>query len=242
MLSQAIPKNERELLQRAEALAGKTLGELAKIGGSPLPTSLSRAKGWIGQLIEKQLGAPGDNKPEPDFLNLGIELKTLPINLKGEPQESTYVCTAPLSCRANQESWETSRLRRKLKKVLWIPIEADPSIPIEQRRIAAPILFSLTISLDQTLKEDWEELMEMLQLGKASELSSHQGRFLQIRPKAAHSRIKKRYLDDEGETQWVVPKGFYLRTQFTRRILKESYCLGRTQRPAEALAKAGEGI
>lgn len=225
MPAKTIPQNEGELIERAWALAGRTLAELAKEQQIPLPLSQQQAKGWIGQLIEKQLGASAGNKPEPDFLNLGIELKTLPINLKGEPRESTYVCTAPRSSRAVQETWLNSRLRKKLAKVLWIPLEADPSLPLAERKIAAPLLFKLMPPLEDILKQDWEELMEQLQLGNVTSLSGRSGEFLQIRPKAAHSRIKRLTIDQEGEPQWLGPKGFYLRTQFTRKILKEYCCL-----------------
>ena len=62
-----IPSNENELLQRAQALAGLTLAEIATDAGVMVPKDLTREKGWIGLLLEQVLGASAGSKPEPDF-------------------------------------------------------------------------------------------------------------------------------------------------------------------------------
>ena len=93
MKKNAPPKTEKELLERAMAIAGLTLGELAHSLGITPPSNLKKHKGWAGQLLELVLGATAKSLPEPDFCELGIELKTIPINSSGEPKESTYVCT-----------------------------------------------------------------------------------------------------------------------------------------------------
>jgi DNA mismatch repair protein MutH len=243
----APPLNEQELLLRCQQIAGKTLGELAVLAKEKLPNSLLRAKGWIGQLIEWHLGAHAQNLPLPDFINLGIELKTLPINAQGQPQESTFVCSAPTETSASFPSrsdrtadqthvdapvettvddltWKTSRVYQKLKRVLWVPIEADHTIAIENRQVGNAILWSPDPKTEAILQTDWEELMEMLLLGRVNSLSAHFGVYLQIRPKAAHSRILQATIDEYGEEILAGPKGFYLRSKLTKMILAEHYC------------------
>ena len=110
MYPMAAPTTTAELLDRAEALAGLTLAELALRLQQTLPRSLAKAKGFMGQLMEIALGATASSLPEPDFQHLGIELKTLPLNANGAPRESTYVCTAPLTLSSEIESWENSRV------------------------------------------------------------------------------------------------------------------------------------
>jgi len=217
------PQSESELLQRCHALTTKTLGELAYALQKELPKNLTKAKGFIGQLIESALGASANNQPEPDFPNLGIELKTLPLNAHGLPKESTYVCTAPLGIQAEMEYWQTSRVRNKLAKVLWVPIEADPNIPLNERRIGTPLLWHLDPQTEIILRQDWEELSHSLHLGQTENLSAKIGIYLQIRPKAAHSRILNRKINEDSEEIWINPKGFYLRTAFTQKILAEHY-------------------
>lgn len=226
MQLKAPPQNELELLENAYQLAGKTFAELANAIGQDLPSSFKQAKGFVGQLIEIHLGASAGNKPLPDFTNLGIELKTLPYNQKGEPQETTYVCTAPLSQRAAEEDWQNSRVKKKLAKILWVPIEADSTIPIEKRKVGSPLLFKLDQNpiLEDILRKDWEELMNMLHLGNIAQLTANYGQYLQIRPKAAHSRVLISVTNIAGEEEKVGPKGFYLRTLFTQKILRDHYC------------------
>ncbi len=216
------PLNERALLVRARGLAGVSLGELAKIYAIPLPKALLRAKGFVGQLLELALGATAKNQSLPDFPDLGIELKTLPIDSHGHPRESTYVCTAPTHTEVS--SWQDSRVRQKLLHVLWIPIEADPKIPLPERRIGTPLLWHLLPNLEKILQQDWEELVTLLRLGQEAKVTARLGTYLQIRPKAAHSRIMHKGLNEDGDRIQSNPRGFYLRTLFTRMILKESYC------------------
>ncbi|VEI46615.1 DNA mismatch repair protein MutH [Actinobacillus equuli] len=89
--------SEAELLEKANWLAGFTLGEIAQQLNMDVPPDLRRDKGWVGQLIETALGAKAGSKPEQDFAHLGIELKTIPINHKGFPLETTFVSLAPLT-------------------------------------------------------------------------------------------------------------------------------------------------
>lgn len=212
------PRTEAELLDRANNLAGKTLAALSAELGETLPDNLYSEKGWLGQLLEIALGATAGSKPEPDFQQLGIELKTLPLNAQHQPKESTFVCTAKLPC---ESEWKQSNVYQKLKKILWIPIEADPHLAFAQRRIGRPILWQPTIEQEKILQQDWEELTEMLTLGDYQHLTAKIGTYLQMRPKAAHSRILKKSIDRDGETQLIVPRGFYLRTVFTKQILNE---------------------
>ncbi|HBV39369.1 MAG TPA: DNA mismatch repair protein MutH, partial [Erwinia sp.] len=90
------PENETALLERARQLAGFTLGELALRAGLTIPPDLRRDKGWVGMLLERYLGASAGSKPEQDFAEIGVELKTIPIDAQGRPLETTFVCVAPL--------------------------------------------------------------------------------------------------------------------------------------------------
>ena len=217
------PQSRAELMQRSQALAGFTLAEIAAQYHLPVPKQLHHAKGWIGQLLELCLGATAGSAAAPDFQTLGIELKTIPVNDRGQPRESTYVCTVPLNCEA-EIRWQDSWVRRKLACVMWLPIEAEPAIPIEQRRIGTAILWSPSEQQEHCLQQDWEEHMELIQLGRIHEISAHHGTCLQIRPKAANKQALCDTTDEEGQTVQTLPRGFYLRPSFTASILHQQYC------------------
>ena len=216
------PKSEKELLERARSLAGLTLADLATRFNQAIPKDHLHAKGWIGQLLETSLGATASSLAEPDFQLIGIELKTLPLTNSGKPKESTYVCTVPLT-QLHDEKWETCWLKRKLQRVLWLPLEADKRIPIAERHIGNAILWSPDDEQAIQLRQDWEELMELVCLGKLDQITSHMGRYLQIRPKGANAKSLTTTLDEEGNTIQTLPRGFYLRPEFTQLIIQANY-------------------
>lgn len=218
------PQSEAELLARAQSLAGLTLGQLAAIAHKPLPASAQSGKGWCGQLLEQFLGASAGARPLPDFMEIGVELKTLPLNAAGLPKESTYVCTVPLNDNRHLH-WETSWVRLKLQRVLWLPLEADTRIPFAERRIASALIWSPDAEQETMLKQDWEEHMDRICLGQLDAISARDGEVLQIRPKAAHAKVLCPTSGSDGAPSRTLPRGFYLRSHFTRAILQRHYAV-----------------
>lgn len=210
---------EAELLAKANWLAGFSLGEIAQMLHLSVPPDLKRDKGWVGMLIETALGAKAGSKPEQDFAHLGIELKTLPVNQHGLPLETTFVSLAPLT-QNHGVTWQTSHIRKKLEKVLWIPIEGERPIPLAQRRIGQPILWSPSIEEESILKQDWEELMELIVFGKFHQINAKIGEALQLRPKGRNRQSRTGAVNDKGEPIETLPLGFYLRKTFTAQILQ----------------------
>ncbi len=216
------PSSVEELLNNCRQLAGLSLGDLARQTQSSLPISPAHAKGWVGQQAEKFLGASAGSKAEPDFPNLGIELKTLPLNANGQPQESTYVCHIQLMA-LNQQHWQQAWVNKKLQRVLWLPYEANKNIEYAKRKMGHAILWQPSPNQARQLQQDWEEIMEKLCMGEQQQLSAHHGQFLQVRPKAANAKALTNAYDEHGERCQTLPLGFYLRPDFTREILENSY-------------------
>ena len=214
-----IPQTLEQLLSQAQSIAGLTFGELADELHIPVPPDLKRDKGWVGMLLERALGATAGSKAEQDFSHLGVELKTLPINAEGDPLETTFVSLAPL-VKNSGVKWESSHVRHKLSCVLWMPIEGSHHIPLRERHIGAPILWKPTAEQERQLKQDWEELMDLIVLGKLDQITARIGEVMQLRPKGANSRAVTKGIGKNGEIIDTLPLGFYLRKEFTAQILK----------------------
>ena len=213
-----IPQTLEQLLSQAQSIAGLTFGELADELHIPVPSDLKRDKGWVGMLLERALGATAGSKAEQDFSHLGVELKTLPINAEGYPLETTFVSLAPLVQNSGVK-WENSHVRHKLSCVLWMPIEGSRHIPLRERHIGAPILWKPTTEQERQLKQDWEELMDLIVLGKLEQITARIGEVMQLRPKGANSRAVTKGIGKNGEIIDTLPLGFYLRKEFTAQIL-----------------------
>jgi len=218
------PESEGELLERAGDLAGLTLSQIAEHAGALVPPDLRRAKGWVGQLVERTLGTTASSRAAPDFEALGVELKTLPVGRDGCPCESTFVCTIDL-VRIGDVAWESSLVKRKLSRVLWVPVEGSRDVPVGERRVGAPLLWSPSDQDERDLRLDWEELAGLIGRGDVERITGHMGRHLQVRPKARDSHARRRGVDAEGATFAALPRGFYLRAAFTGRIVREHYAL-----------------
>lgn len=218
------PQTTEDLMARCHAIAGLTIGQLAERLDQVVPKNLLKDKGWVGQLIELALGANGGSQAVVDFANLGIELKTLPINQQGKPLESTYVCVAPLTGVTGLE-WQHSWVCQKLQHILWLPILAERQIPLAQRVIGNGFLWQPSPQQQQALQQDWEELMELISLGGIANIRGATGKYLQLRPKAANSKALTDAIGSQGQPIKTLPRGFYLKTTLTAAILQQQFAL-----------------
>lgn len=209
------------LQQRINAIGDHTIGSLAQILGLTVPHDLHHHKGWLGNMLELALGADAGCKSQPDFTSLGIELKTIPVTAQGKPLESTYVCTVPLH-QLHTLTYENSAVCAKLSHVLWVPILTHPHSPIANRPILKPKLWQPNPEQYQTLRTDFDELMDLIAMGHLSSITASMGSALHIRPKAAHAQVLTHTISGEGESDLTLPRGFYLRPQFTAEIIENS--------------------
>ena len=215
------PLSERDLMLHARALDGMTVRELARLLGRPLPTDAVHGKGLAGELAELALGASAGSTDRPDFIELGVELKTIPVDASGHVRESTYVCALDLGT-VEREEWEGSRVRRKLARVLWLPVAWSPGEPPGERRYGTARLWSPSSEEEEALRADWLQLVGRIAVGGIDEVTAHMGQVLQIRPKAASGAARTGARGPEGELLETIPRGFYLRSTFTERVLWSS--------------------
>jgi DNA mismatch repair protein MutH len=210
------PASLAELELRALQLAGRSLTELAERFGVRDEGPMVHRKGKAGALLERALGAVGGSLRGPDFPTLGVELKTIPLDAQGRVQESTFVCALNLR-EADRLLWSSSLVREKLALVLWIPLIGKG----HERRVGRPCLWRPSGEQLAILEADFDELVGAVAIGKIESLTACAGRWLQVRPKAAHGGVRTRVLAESGEAVWTVPRGFYLRARFTAALLRD---------------------
>jgi len=166
------------------------------------------------------LGATAGSKPEPDFPELAIELKTLPITNQAKVLETTFVCVASLTGLTGI-NWQNSWVKKKLKRVLWVPIISEKTIPLAHRKVASAFIWTPSPEEEQLLAMDWQELTDMIVLGEVENIQGKHGQVLQLRPKAANSKAKTKAFNRHGTPFMTLPRGFYLKTPFTQALLKK---------------------
>jgi DNA mismatch repair protein MutH len=208
-----------QLIARARALEGRTIASIADELRLPTDGAAVRTKGKPGEILERALGATGGSKAVVDFPDLGVELKTVPVDEDGKPLETTYVCKISLTDADTQE-WETSWVRAKLARVLFVPLVAPEGRPWPHRVVGKAVLWSPTPEEEAVLRADFDDAMGLIGVGRIEELTAHAGEWMQVRPKARDgSKIGLAYGPD-NEAIAAVPRGFYLRTKLTEQILR----------------------
>jgi DNA mismatch repair protein MutH len=209
------------LLAHARALVGVELGELADQLGIPAPPlGAVRTKGWAGQVIERELGVETGGAHGPDFRELAVELKTVPVDAELVPFESTAVCLIdPIGIAG--ESWATSYARGKLARVLFVALATEPGRRVAERRVSAVRLWSPSREEDEVLRADFELFVRgYFRRGRAAAITGHLGRALQVRPKGKNAADLRDSYDEEGRPTRIGKMGFYLRPSFVATILK----------------------
>jgi DNA mismatch repair protein MutH len=235
-----------DLVAHARALIGTRVADIADGLGLPVPVSHSRSrgdggqrnqghqgnKGWSGHIIERELGGgevardtarPGDlaQGRGPDFGSLGVELKTVPVDRTLRPLESTAVCTIdPIAVAA--ESWQTSYIREKLARVLFVALEVpEGRSSFGDRLVVAAGLWSPSPAEAALLRGDFELIVrDYFRQGRADLLTGHVGKVLQVRPKARDARDVRQAFDENGRPTRVGKCGFYLRPAFVGAIVR----------------------
>lgn len=220
------PRDLDDLLERARRLEGRAIREVAHALGRSVPRDPVHAKGIAGEVVELALGATAGSTDQPDFAHLGIELKTVPLDEGGHVRESTWVCALDLA-EVEHEEWPRSRVWRKLSRVLWVPVEWRPGLEPGERRIGTALLWSPSAEEEALLRADWLMLLGRIAVEGIEAISAHQGEALQLRPKAASSRVQVESIGPEGAVGSTVPRGFYLRARFTEAVLWQLARAGR---------------
>ena len=218
------PQNMQQLLQRSQTLAGRTLGDVADALGHRVPQETVRAKGWVGQLLEDALGATASNRPSPDFELLGVELKTVPVDKRGWPKESTYITILPFN-RISEIQFKDSPVAHKLSRVLFWPVEAESSLPLSVRKLGTAFLWSPSQEEWDKIGTDWKLFADMITDGRVESIKANLGEVMQVRPKGFGAEDFGWIQTIDGRKMKTKRRGLYLRPKFVGELFLKNYHL-----------------
>jgi DNA mismatch repair protein MutH len=207
----------------AARLAGLSVAAVAAGVGCATPAGGVATKGRVGEIVERALGASGGSGTRTiDFPELGVELKTIPVDPTMKPHESTFVCAVDLGADVD---WDRSWARDKLRCVLFVPVIGEKRTPLPARVFGPPVLWRPTAMQDAQLRSDYDDIMGLVGIGRVEDVSAHLGQYMQLRPKARDGSARTVVAGREGERIATVPRGFYLRAKFTGALLLDPSAL-----------------
>jgi DNA mismatch repair endonuclease MutH len=163
-----------ELRNRAESLKDKFISELK-------PTLDVKDKGAIGKIIEEYgFGVKNNSESRPDFHEIGVELKVVPLK---QPQKGLSVKERTKVCLINynqivESSWETSHAKHKLDHILFVFYHYNKENHLESQ-IKDYYFFELKNQLEEPIiQTDWHRTKQIVADGRAHELSESQNKIL----------------------------------------------------------------
>lgn len=170
---------------------------------TPNINKIKKNKGFIGQIVEKFFFIKNNNRQEVDIENLGIEIKTVPLNKYFLPKEKTYICN--ININDFKFEWKNSNLYKKLNTILWVPYQGCCKIPLYDKIIFIPFIYKISPLEEKKIKREWIEIVENHIYNKQINITSLE--YLEIKIKK--STLNKNYY------------AYYLNKKFTKMILKK---------------------
>ena len=214
-------KTEQSLLAHAQSLKGKTVEDLLK------GTEIDKGKGAIGNIIEREgFYIANNSDARPDFHELNIELKVLPLKAiaKGghTSKERTKICSINYTKIIN-EKWMVSHAKQKLQKILFIFYYYDQNQPINSK-ILDYTLFQLENSNEPLIREDWERTRSLIEEGKAHLLSESQNIILAASRSGAGKLPENQWPEQPNKrfSDRARQRAFSLKPSFTKTLWQET--------------------
>ena len=137
---------------------------------------LKTNKGIVGQVLEALIGNAPNNDPNPDVINLGIELKVMPLRKVSNsllPKERSKIKKINYNKIIN-ESWGSSELKKKVSKILFFLYEQPIGKTYrdwEEFTFMGTLLFDLEVDSYYVVKDDWLKIQRKVKNHFAHELS-----------------------------------------------------------------------
>lgn len=197
------PSDRESILSYAARLRGRTLRQLCDIDAGAMNGA---NKGRLGQALEMYYFKYEPNSDqEPDFPEVGLELKTNPIKrLKNEDisAKERLVITMIDYCALVNEEWETSTVRKKLDDILLVSYLHDPEADILDYEFKYAAVQAVTDEDMAVIRADWETILAKVRAGRAHELSGSDTNYLEACTKGANAQsVRKQPFSGEPAKQ-----------------------------------------
>ena len=177
--------DEESILDYAGKLSGKTLREA--LGEIHLDTKFDDGilgdlhyKGYFGQILERgYFLIENNNLPEPDFIDVGIELKSAPLkNIPGKGLVSKERMVLGIIDYNEVPRQRFAIFSKKNSRILIVFFEWIKDQPILEYRIRKVVDWTPTPEELRVIKEDWETIEKFIMKGEAHLLSERHTKFL----------------------------------------------------------------
>lgn len=198
---------------------GKTIGEIKE--SLFIGDKCKMKKGASGLIVENLLGIENNSRPEADLVQIGCEIKILPLqkNRDGSIKAKEPTAIQMINyCEVAKETWETAKIRSKINLTFWVVYlakENGKSKPQDDYVIVDYFLDHPSDVTNGVFKTDWEEIQTYIKRGDADSLSCSMGTYLEPKTKGKNSQDKTDAPDGNGGITRARRRAFYYKKNYT---------------------------
>lgn len=200
---------------------GKTIGEIKE--SLFIGDKCKMKKGASGLIVENLLGIENNSRPEADLVQIGCEIKILPLqkNRDGSIKAKEPTAIQMINyCEIAKETWETAKIRSKINLTFWVVYlakENGKSKPQDDYVIVDYFLDHPSDVTNGVFKTDWEEIQSYIKRGDADRLSCSMGTYLEPKTKGKNSQDKTDAPDGNGGITRARRRAFYYKKNYTNK-------------------------
>lgn len=200
---------------------GKTIGEIKE--SLFIGDKCKMKKGASGLIVENLLGIENNSRPEADLVQIGCEIKILPLqkNRDGSIKAKEPTAIQMINyCEVAKETWETAKIRSKINLTFWVVYlakENGKSKPQDDYVIVDYFLDHPSDVTNGVFKTDWEEIQSYIKRGDADRLSCSMGTYLEPKTKGKNSQDKTDAPDGNGGITRARRRAFYYKKNYTNK-------------------------
>lgn len=198
---------------------GKTIGEIKE--SLFIGDKCKMKKGASGLIVENLLGIENNSRPEADLVQIGCEIKILPLqkNRDGSIKAKEPTAIQMINyCEVAKETWETAKIRSKINLTFWVVYlakENGKSKPQDDYVIVDYFLDHPSDVTNGVFKTDWEEIQSYIKRGDADRLSCSMGTYLEPKTKGKNSQDKTDAPNGNGGITRARRRAFYYKKNYT---------------------------
>ena len=219
MISSKVIKALTPLFNIVTNAKGKTIGEITE--SLFIGDKCKMKKGASGLIVENLLGIENNSRPEADLVQIGCEIKILPLqkNRDGSIKAKEPTAIQMINyCEVAKETWETAKIRSKINLTFWVVYlakENGKSKPQDDYVIVDYFLDHHSDVTNGVFKTDWEEIQSYIKRGDADRLSCSMGTYLEPKTKGKNNQDKTDAPDGKGGITRARRRAFYYKKNYT---------------------------
>ncbi len=214
------PSSRESILSYAEQLVGHSLREA--LGELPDVIDFSGHKGAYGTALERHyFGYEPNSRPEPDFAEVGVELKATPLKRVGKrlvAKERLVLGMIDYMSIVSEE-WESSSFLSKNSHLLLIFYLHEAGRDPWDYVIKMVRLWDFPEADLEIIRDDWQKIVAKVRDGRAHEISEGDTLYLAACTKGATGEDRR---TQPNSPELAKPRAFSLKASYMNSIIVDT--------------------